>query len=201
MTRAEGRLHGPTLTATVAESGDTTLQVKAPGVGQWRPMLALGQTVRAGDVVGELTTLGAVARVVAGSGARGAVVAITGANRAASAVDHGAVLYTLDPNAGVSGTADVSGPAATSETALVFRAPSSGRFYGRPAPGKPAFVAVGEVVKLGQTVCMLEVMKTFHRITYGGPGLPETARITAIAVVDESDVEPGTVLLHLGAVA
>ena len=43
-------------------------------------------------------------------------------------------------------------------------------------------------------------MKTFHRVTYGGAGLPEQARVAAIAVADESDVEPGAVLLRLEAV-
>jgi acetyl-CoA carboxylase biotin carboxyl carrier protein len=157
----------------------------------------VGQAFGAGDIIGELTMLAMVWRVVAGVGARGAVVAVTGADHASTPIDHGAVLYTLDPNAGLAAPVRASGAAPANDAALVFRAPSSGRFYGRPAPGKPAFVAVGDIVKIGQTVCMLEVMKTFHRITYGGGGLPDTARVTAIAVADESDVEPGAVLLRL----
>jgi hypothetical protein len=55
--------------------------------------------------------------------------------------------------------------------------------------------------KAGQTVAFLEVMKTFHRVTYGGAGLPEAARVTAIAVADDADVGPGDVLLRLEAVS
>ncbi len=200
MTAPGGRQHVPTLTAPAIGGDDARVLVRAPSVGQWRPVITVGQAVRAGDVIGELAVLGVVHRVVAGTGARGAAIAITGGGRAHTAVEHGAVLYTLDPTAGIAAGADAGATAAASDTGLVLCAPSSGRFYGRPAPGKPAFVTVGDLVKVGQTVCMLEVMKTFHRVTYGGRGLPEQARVAAIAVADESDVEPGAVLLRLEAV-
>ncbi|HVK74449.1 MAG TPA: biotin/lipoyl-containing protein [Kofleriaceae bacterium] len=192
----EGRRHVPTLTAPAADDGDRVL-VRAPGVGLWRPLVAAGQAVRADDVIGELTVLGVVHQVRAGAGARGATVTVTGAGRARTPVDHGAVLYALDPHAGVAATSERDAEAAAAAEGLALRAPSSGRFYSRPAPGKPAFVAAGDIVHVGQTVCMLEVMKTFNRVTYGGGGLPDRARVTAIAVADESDVEPGTVLLRL----
>jgi acetyl-CoA carboxylase biotin carboxyl carrier protein len=51
------------------------------------------------------------------------------------------------------------------------------------------------VVAAGQTVCLLEVMKTFHRVTYGGAGLPDRAKVIAIAIADDADVNPGDVIL------
>jgi acetyl-CoA carboxylase carboxyltransferase component len=86
---------------------------------------------------------------------------------------------------------------ATAGSALAVRAPSSGRYWGRPAPGKPAFVAVGDVVTAGQTVGLLEVMKTFHRVTYGGDALPPRARVTAIAPADGDDLSAGDVIIEL----
>jgi acetyl-CoA carboxylase biotin carboxyl carrier protein len=79
----------------------------------------------------------------------------------------------------------------------VFAAPLSGRFFARPGPGKPPFVEVGAVLEPGATVCMLEVMKTFNRVTYGGHGLPERARVAAILVADEEDVTMGQAILRL----
>jgi acetyl-CoA carboxylase biotin carboxyl carrier protein len=79
----------------------------------------------------------------------------------------------------------------------VFKAPTSGRFYGRPGPDKPAFVTAGAEITTGTTVCLLEVMKTFHRVTYGGAGLPPEARVVAIAVADEADVNSGDVLVRV----
>ncbi|HEU5060345.1 MAG TPA: carboxyl transferase domain-containing protein [Kofleriaceae bacterium] len=80
---------------------------------------------------------------------------------------------------------------------LAVRAPSSGRYWARPAPDKPPFVRVGDLVTAGQTVCLLEVMKTFHRVSYGGPDLPERARITAIHPQDGDDLTADQVIVEL----
>lgn len=42
--------------------------------------------------------------------------------------------------------------------------PMVGTFYGQPAPDKPSFVSVGDVVKKGQTVCIIEAMKLMNEI-------------------------------------
>ncbi|MEZ4399542.1 MAG: biotin/lipoyl-containing protein [Kofleriaceae bacterium] len=170
----------------------------ADGVGRWTPWIAVGQVVEPGQVVGVVEVLGVDEPVVYAAGPAGRATAVTGARHHRCAVDHGAVLATLDRSIDLGGGA----AAATSSTGaaaagLAFVAPSSGRFYLRPAPGKAPFVAVGDVVRAGQTVCLLEVMKTFHRVTYGGAGLPDVARITAIAVAEDADVGPGDVLLRL----
>ncbi|HUS63967.1 MAG TPA: biotin/lipoyl-containing protein, partial [Kofleriaceae bacterium] len=80
---------------------------------------------------------------------------------------------------------------------LAVRAPSSGRYWGRPAPGKPPFVSVGDELQPGQTVCLLEVMKTFHRVTYGGDGLPARGRVATIAPADGDDLAAGDVIIEV----
>jgi acetyl-CoA carboxylase biotin carboxyl carrier protein len=75
----------------------------------------------------------------------------------------------------------------------VFRAPTSGRYYGRPTPDKPAFLTVGAELRAGATVCLLEVMKTFNRVTYSG----EPARVRELLVADGADVNAGDPLLAL----
>lgn len=42
--------------------------------------------------------------------------------------------------------------------------PMVGTFYSQPAPDKPAFVSVGDIVKKGQPVCIIEAMKLMNEI-------------------------------------
>ncbi len=61
-----------------------------------------------------------------------------------------------------------TGGAAKAVSALpdghVVRAPMVGTFYASPAPDKPAFVTVGQAVKAGETLAIIEAMKMFNPI-------------------------------------
>lgn len=46
----------------------------------------------------------------------------------------------------------------------VVRAPMVGTFYTSPAPDKPAFVSLGQAVKAGETLGIIEAMKMFNPI-------------------------------------
>ena len=46
----------------------------------------------------------------------------------------------------------------------VVRAPMVGTFYASPSPDKPAFVGVGQAVKAGETLGIIEAMKMFNPI-------------------------------------
>jgi acetyl-CoA carboxylase biotin carboxyl carrier protein len=93
--------------------------------------------------------------------------------------------------------ATATGHAKHADHGLVFRAPTSGRFYGRSTPDKSPFVAAGAELATGATVCLLEVMKTFHRVAYGGADVPPRARVRAVLVADGDDVNAGDALLAL----
>ncbi len=47
---------------------------------------------------------------------------------------------------------------------MEIRSPMIGTFYESPNPDSPAFVKVGDKVKQGQTVCIIEAMKLFNEI-------------------------------------
>jgi acetyl-CoA carboxylase biotin carboxyl carrier protein len=59
-----------------------------------------------------------------------------------------------------------SGGKATSDLpdGHIVRAPMVGTFYAAPAPDKPAFVTVGQQVKAGETLAIIEAMKMFNPI-------------------------------------
>lgn len=46
----------------------------------------------------------------------------------------------------------------------VVRAPMVGTFYTSPSPDKPAFVSIGQAVKVGETLAIIEAMKMFNPI-------------------------------------
>ena len=46
----------------------------------------------------------------------------------------------------------------------VVRAPMVGTFYASPSPEKPAFVSIGQAVKAGETLGIIEAMKMFNPI-------------------------------------
>lgn len=61
--------------------------------------------------------------------------------------------------------------------------PISGVFYAAKSPGEPAFVSVGRKVSKGDTVCIIEAMKTMNEIT-----APKSGVIESIMVSDSEPV-------------
>ena len=74
-------------------------------------------------------------------------------------------------------------------------APTDGVFYRRAAPGAPAFVELGQTVRTGQALGLVEVMKTFNQVLYGGPDLPDVATVVEIRAEDGQEIRAGQVLL------
>ena len=196
-----GRVHERRLVAGVEPADSGWLGVTSPAVGYWRRAPALGALVVPGGDLGELEILGAVHRLIAPAGARGLVIKLAQPRLGRAPVGYGERLALLDPEAAATGGAQIATTAAqasqVSETGLAFRSSSSGRFYCRPAPGKPPFVEVGQEIARGHTICLLEVMKTYSRLVYGGDELPERARVVAIRPDDGADLAAGDIILEL----
>ena len=201
---AGGRVFEPELTAVAAEAG-AHIELRSPAVGLWREAPAPGTLVRPGDAIGRLEILSVLHRVVAPPGAQGMVLAADEAEAEAGAalarrpLGHGQRMLVLDPAATAGAAASEAPDAAAVATpeGLAFRAPTGGRFYSRPSPDRPSFVSVGDEIEHGRAVCLLEVMKTFNRVTYGGKGMPARARVKAIVPADEADLAAGDVILLL----
>ena len=71
--------------------------------------------------------------------------------------------------------------------------PMVGTAYLQPEPGAPAFVSVGDTVKEGQTLLIIEAMKTMNQIP-----APRDGMVKRILVEDGSPVEFGAPLFVLG---
>jgi acetyl-CoA carboxylase biotin carboxyl carrier protein len=69
-------------------------------------------------------------------------------------------------------------------------APMVGTAYFAPAPGADPFIQLGSKVKEGQTILIIEAMKTMNQIAS-----PRSGTVTAILIEDASPVEYGELLV------
>jgi acetyl-CoA carboxylase biotin carboxyl carrier protein len=83
--------------------------------------------------------------------------------------------------------------AAAEPTGHVVKSPMVGTFYRSSAPGAPAFVEVGQTVKEGDTLCIIEAMKLLNEIDADKAGT-----ITQILVENGQPVEYGQPLFVIG---
>jgi acetyl-CoA carboxylase biotin carboxyl carrier protein len=75
-------------------------------------------------------------------------------------------------------------PAAASTNQITVKSPMIGTFYRSAGPDKAPFVNVGDEIKAGQVVCIIEAMKLFNEIESEVSG-----RIVKVMVDDASPVE------------
>jgi len=89
-----------------------------------------------------------------------------------------------------SDTAPVAKREAVSGTPVT--SPMVGTVYVAPEPGKPPFVKVGDTVKEGDTLLIVEAMKTMNPIV-----APKAGTVREICITDTQPVEFGQTLLIL----
>jgi acetyl-CoA carboxylase biotin carboxyl carrier protein len=68
----------------------------------------------------------------------------------------------------------------------VITAPMVGTFYGSPSPGAKPFVEIGDEIKLGQILCIIEAMKMMNQIEADRAG-----RIASVMARNGDPVEFG----------
>lgn len=81
-------------------------------------------------------------------------------------------------------------PAARNENLVT--APMVGTFYGSPAPGAKSFVEVGQEVRVGQVLCIIEAMKMMNQIESERAG-----RVVAVLAKNGEPVEFGQPLFAI----
>jgi acetyl-CoA carboxylase biotin carboxyl carrier protein len=115
-------------------------------------------------------------------------------------VKGGAINVTAAPGAPTAPTTappvSASAPAAEPEPGQeghVVKAPMVGTFYRSPSPDAKVFVEVGQIVKEGDTICIIEAMKLMNEIEADAAGV-----VKAILVENGQPVEYGQALFILG---
>src|SRR6476661_7059696 len=68
----------------------------------------------------------------------------------------------------------------------VITAPMVGTFYGSPSPGAKAFIEIGDEIKVGQVLCIIEAMKMMNQIESDKAG-----RVTSVMARNGDPVEFG----------
>ena len=111
-------------------------------------------------------------------------------SRAAPAVAPAAIQYAAAPVAPAAAPAVAPAAAAPAEAPAAeisgyqVRSPMVGTFYRSPSPEAKAFVEVGQTVKVGDALCIVEAMKMMNRIEADKAGV-----VKAILVNDGEAVE------------
>lgn len=111
-------------------------------------------------------------------------------SRAAPAVAPAAIQYAAAPVAPAAPPAAAPVAAAPAEAPAAeisghqVRSPMVGTFYRSPSPEAKAFVEVGQTVKVGDALCIVEAMKMMNRIEADKAGM-----VKAILVNDGEAVE------------
>ena len=111
-------------------------------------------------------------------------------SRAAPAVAPAAIQYAAAPVAPAVAPAAAPAAAAPAEAPAAeisghqVRSPMVGTFYRSPSPEAKAFVEVGQTVKVGDALCIVEAMKMMNRIEADKAGV-----VKAILVNDGEAVE------------
>ena len=78
------------------------------------------------------------------------------------------------------------------ENCKIIKSPMVGTFYSKPSPDSEPFVKVGDKVKKGQTICIVEAMKLMNEIESEYDG-----EVIEICYEDENMVEYGSVLIKI----
>jgi acetyl-CoA carboxylase biotin carboxyl carrier protein len=107
-------------------------------------------------------------------------------------------VYTLPAAGAAPAAAAPAAPAAETEAPAapeghVIRSPMVGTFYRSSAPGAKAFVEIGQAVKSGDTLCIIEAMKLLNEIEADQDGV-----VKAILMENGQPVEYGEPLFILG---
>jgi len=103
----------------------------------------------------------------------------------------GANITSPAPSAPAPVLASVPAPVDTKWVSII--SPMVGTFYRAAAPDEPPFVALGDRIKVGQTVCIIEAMKLMNEIDAD----EVSGQVMEILVQNGEPVEYGQVLMRI----
>lgn len=106
------------------------------------------------------------------------------------------VVHHTAPTAAPTGGSAAAAPAAEGTKHHVVHSPFVGTFYRSPSPNEAAFVEVGQRVKKGQTLCIVEAMKLMNEIESDAEGV-----VVRVLVENAQPVQYGDALFEIDTAA
>jgi biotin carboxyl carrier protein len=184
----------------VEPASEGGLLVRSPGVGIYGQSPRAGEILTAGSRIGRLTTLGRTIDLKLPRGSTGRVAERRLANRR-DPVEYGQELLLLVPveagEADDTAASDAGAVEGLPEGTFAVTSFTHGMFYRRAGPDAPLYVEEGQLVEQGTTLGLVEVMKCFSAITYGGDERPPRAEVVEIRAEDGAEVQVDQVLFVL----
>ncbi|WP_373540510.1 acetyl-CoA carboxylase biotin carboxyl carrier protein [Chamaesiphon sp.] len=83
-------------------------------------------------------------------------------------------------------------PPSSDKKWLEIKSPMVGTFYRSPAPDEPAFASIGDRIRVGQTVCIIEAMKLMNEIEAEAAG-----QVMEVLVENGQPIEFGQPLMYI----
>ncbi len=114
----------------------------------------------------------------------------TGGQMFASSMNAMPAVHQAQPSAAPVQSSAEPAPAASGGNKNAVPSPMVGTAYASPAPGAKPFIEVGQTVREGQTLLIIEAMKTMNQIPS-----PRSGTVTAILFEDSQPVEYGEPLV------
>ena len=172
------------------EKNENGFMIQSPGVGYISALPAKEQMLTDSDQIGILRILGREFSLTLPVGITGKVMEVEG-ERQSYPVQYKENILALVPidsvklqNKNSSKKQEVR-----QEKGHVVYAPTHGIFYRKPSPDSSPYVEEGSVVKTGQILGLVEVMKCFNHILFEGAHLPKEGKIVKICAEDGAEIE------------
>ncbi|MDE2383273.1 MAG: acetyl-CoA carboxylase biotin carboxyl carrier protein [Alphaproteobacteria bacterium] len=156
--------------------------------------------VAAKSETGELTLIRKLAEILNDTGLteieldhKGAKVRVSKSVQAAAVMHAAPAIHHAAPAPLAAAASPAAAPAPAAEVPAAgtpLKSPMVGTAYLAPSPDAAPFVAVGAMVKQGQTVLIIEAMKTMNQIA-----APKSGKVVAINIENSQPVEFGEVLM------
>lgn len=127
----------------------------------------------------------------------GGVTGLTSTSPAATQVAPSMGLETgstrmVDTTGSAAAQLPASATVAIDQRLVEVTSPMVGTFYRAPAPGEPPFASVGDRIRVGQTLCIIEAMKLMNEIEAEVSG-----QVKEILVKDGEPIEYGQPLMRI----
>ncbi|MGE5659297.1 MAG: acetyl-CoA carboxylase biotin carboxyl carrier protein [Actinomycetota bacterium] len=178
-------LNSTSISELTLKSADFELTVRKPSPVSEPAVVALGESGLEERLNRSLSAIDpAILAAVASAGLASPATAPVGSG--IEQVAKGAV------PAGATATPPSGGPGATDAKWVSVPSPMVGTFYRAPGPDEPSFVEVGDRVRIGQTVCIIEAMKLMNELEAEVSG-----QVMEILVQNGEPVEYGQTLMRI----